>query len=243
MILKRLATVELQLEMLKPASPSGQYAPDVASMRSILSPAMQGSSDARSHLQLSSQNGTTPIYNDRDRQLDGDVMDSLSLRRNLSPPENPPFGVWWTYTIEETLVWPILEFQGDINSGLDALMDSSDEDGSDSEDESSAVQRTSLGRRSKRTRVERVKRGLDDGFVVRELVENFLRYVHTKNPILDAAQLRVHAANIVENGLKWDGETCQVVSTLSLKSIYISDAQSCLHVRSELSHILGISQI
>lgn len=215
MIIRRLASVEQQLDTLKASSPSLHHNPDIASLRSILSPAMQGSAEPRSSLQIPPHNGTTPIYNDEDNEQVHDAMESLSLRRNLSPPENPPFGMWWTYTIEETLVWPILEFPGVINGGLDALMDSSAEEDTDGEDEVHSYKRSSLGRKSKYARVDRPKRGLDDGTIVSELVESFLRNVHTKNPILDSAQLRLHAANLVENGLAWDGSTCQVVSTVS----------------------------
>jgi hypothetical protein len=146
-------------------------------------------------------------------QRHGDITDLLSLRRNLAQPEDPPFGVWWTYTIEETLNWPILQFDGDINSGLDALMDSSDEEYSSSSDEDDTQSvKASLAAKRERRKEEHVKRGLDDGVMVPELIESFLRNVHIKNPILDTSILRVYASNMIENGLNWDGETCQVVS-------------------------------
>ena len=208
-ILHRLTAVEAKLARLSPSLTNSEPSPDIASIRSILSPAMQASSDGATYV----HNGTTPIYNDQHMQRHGDITDLLSLRRNLAQPENPPFGVWWTYTIEETLSWPILEFNGDINCGLDALMDSSDdEDGGSSDEDDTQYVKSSLARRGDRQKSEHIKRGLDDGVVVPELIESFLRNVHTKNPILDAPALRLYASAMIENGLSWDGETCQVVS-------------------------------
>jgi len=212
-ILSRLAKVEEELAMLKqPSTNSSPYPSDVASMRSILSPAMQGSSDPRAQISFSAHQETTPIYGDHERPLGSNFMDSLSLRRDLLSPENPPFGMWWTYTVEETLVWPILEFDGEINSGLDAVLDLPDED----EDESSIEAGHGLGRSpAGRNHVGRIRKGLDDGDTVHELIHSFLGNVHIQNPVLDPAKLQAYVSNFIENGLGWDGETCQVVSVFS----------------------------
>ena len=45
-----------------------------------------------------------------------------------------------------------------------------------------------------------------------QLVENFLAYVHIKNPLLDAQSLRVYARRVSEVGFLWDGPSCLVVS-------------------------------
>jgi hypothetical protein len=59
--------------------------------------------------------------------------------------------------------------------------------------------------------------GLDDFGEVApiQLVENFLAYVHIKNPILDAQSLRVYARRVSEVGFLWDGPSCLVVSILT----------------------------
>lgn len=212
MALERLANVERELRMLKSSWSNNQYGLDVASMRSILSPAMQGSTSARAHQQLSVETGSTPIYNDHEGLLNSDSIDSLSLRRDLSCPENPPFGMWWTFTIEETLVWPILGFSGNINAGLDALLDSPDEDKSDNSNNSESIQvRSPLSERSG-TYPQYANRGLDDGITVHELVESYIKNIHIQNPVLDPLQLKAQTTSLIENGLGWNGEVCQVVS-------------------------------
>lgn len=47
---------------------------------------------------------------------------------------------------------------------------------------------------------------------IEELVDNFLAFVHTKNPILDADALRMDARRIAEDGPRWDANCCLVVS-------------------------------
>ncbi len=81
-------------------------------MQSLLVPAMQGSLRSHNSPHSVTESSNTPIYDDRYHESQGDVMDTLSLRRDLTRLENPPFGMWWTYTVEETLVWPILGYRG-----------------------------------------------------------------------------------------------------------------------------------
>jgi hypothetical protein len=45
-------------------------------------------------------------------------------------------------------------------------------------------------------------------------VHRFLTYVHTKNPVIDHNVLLQYAREAAENGLRWDGPTCVVVSGL-----------------------------
>lgn len=199
--------------------------PDLMSIHSILSPAMQGSSDPRVEIGGSSDD-ITPIYSTLERQYGDNFMDSLSLRRDLTCMENPPFGAWWTYTIEETLVWPILEYDGDISIGLDALLELPDNDEDDV---------CTLGERS-------IQVGLDDGETVRKLTGNYLEHVHTQNPVLDPNELRSNINDLIENGLRWDDKTCQVVS-ITLHADFITDRQSFLSVLLGQSHMHGMLQL
>lgn len=55
------------------------------------------------------------------------------------------------------------------------------------------------------------------GFGVQEeeiegLVEDFLTFVHIKNPILHPDTLRSYARKVAENGPRWDSKSCLVVS-------------------------------
>lgn len=47
---------------------------------------------------------------------------------------------------------------------------------------------------------------------VPQLVDRFLQFVHSKNPILYIEQIREHARRIAEDGFGWDAPSCIVVS-------------------------------
>ncbi|KAH7113704.1 vegetative cell wall protein gp1 [Dactylonectria estremocensis] len=51
------------------------------------------------------------------------------------------------------------------------------------------------------------------------LSRRFLAYVHTKNPILDVAELSRYVRDAAEHGLRWDGPSCLVLITCALGSI------------------------
>uniref|UniRef100_A0A8H7K7N3 Uncharacterized protein n=1 Tax=Bionectria ochroleuca TaxID=29856 RepID=A0A8H7K7N3_BIOOC len=64
---------------------------DIAALRSLLAPGMHGSPrdrDPSGEMSLS-PGENAPLYSHRDTQTHDDVMGSLSLRRDLSHPENP----------------------------------------------------------------------------------------------------------------------------------------------------------
>ncbi|KAH6716073.1 hypothetical protein BKA61DRAFT_733873 [Leptodontidium sp. MPI-SDFR-AT-0119] len=218
----------------------GVLTSDMASRRSILSVPMQASSERGCTIQTTSpQNSMTSIYGDEDTQGSGHVLEVLSLRRSMAQPENAPFGLWWSYTIEETLSWPILDFKGNISVGLDALMDSTDEEGDD-EEQSPNSTRKGKGRR----RLKRVKRSLDDEIMVPDLIESFLKHAHTMNPILEPSVLRKNAASMIEDGLGWDGETCQVLLACAIGAILdpwdISNLTNFSHPKTSVErHAIG----
>ncbi len=43
------------------------------------------------------------------------------------------------------------------------------------------------------------------------LIQNFLRHVHIKNPVVDAEALNLHAHYVSKEGIQWDAESCLVV--------------------------------
>ncbi|KAK7207652.1 hypothetical protein BZA70DRAFT_271865 [Myxozyma melibiosi] len=51
------------------------------------------------------------------------------------------------------------------------------------------------------------------------LVDSFLLNVHIKNPILDFQRLRKSAANIIQNGFKWDEESCLMLHVCALGAV------------------------
>ncbi|KAH8694612.1 hypothetical protein BGZ61DRAFT_588540 [Ilyonectria robusta] len=58
----------------------------------------------------------------------------------------------------------------------------------------------------------------DEENVIR-LVDNFIAFVHTKNPILDILTLKRYARSVAEDGPGWDGKTCLVLLTCALGSL------------------------
>ncbi|KAF5241038.1 hypothetical protein FANTH_9255 [Fusarium anthophilum] len=201
-----------------------------ATTRSLLVPAAQGRFRLYDSLASETEvdSGDTAVFGDC-YETEHDVMESLSLRRDLSNPENPPFGLWWTYTVEETLLLPILNFKGHVNLSLDVVMlgapgedDSGseeaaaggdDDDGMASQDfvvSNNGRMRTYASTYSVQNPTRGDFRGLDDGNVIPELIESFLKNVHVKNLFLDATQLRTQSANAIENGIGWDTASCKV---------------------------------
>lgn len=47
--------------------------------------------------------------------------------------------------------------------------------------------------------------------MIPELIQQFLLYVHIKNPVVDAEAITWFARNAREEGIKWDAESCLVV--------------------------------
>ena len=45
---------------------------------------------------------------------------------------------------------------------------------------------------------------------LKELVENYIIVVHTKNPMLDLTNLRYYVAHVAENGFDWSTRACMV---------------------------------
>lgn len=58
--------------------------------------------------------------------------------------------------------------------------------------------------------------GISSGGVREEdfipLAKRFLAFVHVKNPILDCAEFMSYVRDVAENGIRWDGQSCLVVS-------------------------------
>ncbi|KAF5627224.1 uncharacterized protein FTJAE_9309 [Fusarium tjaetaba] len=211
-----------------------------ATTRTLLVPAAQGRFRLFDSLasEIEVDSGDTAVFGDC-YETEHDVMESLSLRRDLRNPGNPPFGLWWTYTVEETLLLPILNFKGNVNLSLDVVMlgapggDDSDSedaaaDGDDDGDEMASQDfmasnnrrvgtYASIGSVQNPTRGE--FRGLDDGNVIPELIDSFLKNVHVKYLFLEATQLRTQAANAIENGIGWDTASCKVLLACALGAI------------------------
>lgn len=65
---------------------------------------------------------------------------------------------------------------------------------------------------------QRSHRNIDEERVP-ALVERFLHFVHPKNPILEARQLRERARRVSEHGFGWDALSCVVVCSYLLRVV------------------------
>ncbi|KAJ5190910.1 uncharacterized protein N7498_009895 [Penicillium cinerascens] len=59
---------------------------------------------------------------------------------------------------------------------------------------------------------------IDESRVV-ELVDKYLAFTHSKNPILDGSKLRQYAAEVEEFGCSWNGRSCLVLLACAIASI------------------------
>ena len=60
------------------------------------------------------------------------------------------------------------------------------------------------------------------------LVNNFFRYVHIKNPVLDEDEIRSWVREISLNGVGWDARSCLVVSFPHLSCVFTTPFNSLL---------------
>ncbi|KAH8172224.1 hypothetical protein LIA77_08992 [Sarocladium implicatum] len=205
---------------------------DAAAAPSLLVPAAQGMLKGWDSLadQVTQPSRETAVYDSlHEEEHEHNVMEFLSLRRDLSNAKTPPFGLWWAYTVEETLLWPILSFRGGVNDSLDIVMlgqstldsDSDSDDGS----ENDVMEGSSIGKHhtygdSTAFNTSKIEcRGLDDGSVVPKLIDDFLANVHAKYPFMQPQQLRAQAAHMVENGVGWDKTSCKVLLACALGAV------------------------
>lgn len=61
--------------------------------------------------------------------------------------------------------------------------------------------------------------GFDAGRML-ELREIFLTRIWTKNPIVDADQLDLYIANVLENGIDWSASSCLLLLVFALAAIW-----------------------
>ncbi|KAH6989939.1 hypothetical protein EDB80DRAFT_587984 [Ilyonectria destructans] len=73
---------------------------------------------------------------------------------------------------------------------------------------------------------------------VPELVDRFLQFVHSKNPIFHIRQVRDHARMVAEDGFGWDAPSCMVLLACALGAIALPFNPACeagqLHDRTSI---------
>lgn len=117
-------------------------------------------------------------------------------------------------TCDTILLWPIFGGRYPANYLLEPLLST----GCDSEDDSEERGAGSIGQHAAANgrNVTLANTGIGNIAVeenVIRLVDNFIAFVHTKNPILDILTLKKYARGVAEDGPGWDGKTCLVVSS------------------------------
>ncbi|KAL6412655.1 hypothetical protein AUP68_03860 [Ilyonectria robusta] len=122
-------------------------------------------------------------------------------------------------TCDTILLWPIFGGRYPANYLLEPLLSA----GCDSEDESEERGAGSIGQHAAANgrSVTLANTGIGNIAVeenVIRLVDNFIAFVHTKNPILDILTLKRYARSVAEDGPGWDGKTCLVPFSTSLYS-------------------------
>ena len=95
------------------------------------------------------------------------------------------------------LQWPVFEAEFPLNCLNSSFVPSYDEQAEHSE--ISSVRSSAAGFGIQEEEIE-------------GLVEDFLTFVHIKNPILHPDTLRSYARKVAENGPQWDSKSCLVVS-------------------------------
>jgi hypothetical protein len=125
--------------------------------------------------------------------------------------------MWWTDSLASSVRWvPFLSYDFDAQR-LAALVD--DEDEMPVSRIRAHPQYTSIsfgydhngrvgdGQSSVAARTD----GLDDSRELKWLVDRFVKYSHSKQPVVDPAALYRQIGVVGEEGLRWDVETCLLV--------------------------------
>lgn len=105
-------------------------------------------------------------------------------------------------TPDAILSWPIFDHRWPASFNTDPVFEAELSDGANAQP-------------STRTNVSFQACGINEEMIP-NLVQNFLHYVHIKNPVVDADSIVWSARTVSEEGIKWDATSCLVVSCLRL---------------------------
>ncbi|KAJ6016345.1 hypothetical protein N7540_010936 [Penicillium herquei] len=108
---------------------------------------------------------------------------------------------WWKATLKDTLEWPLLAFEGDAKRALEARIIHQDQTCAKEVD---------------------IVSELYDRDLITHLVALFVQEVHTKNPILELAQIEADTHHALSNRFGNNSESCFVVGVAGSNVIVLT---------------------
>lgn len=121
---------------------------------------------------------------------------------------SPPTRSWWSSSVESTLTWPSLRPYHLLEAPLTSVVDTHDDFEAVrlNADPHYASVRLPAHLPSSRG-------GIDDRAEMTQLLEQFIKHIHAKQPLVDLGLLYNQISVVEEEGLGWDAPTCLLVAT------------------------------
>ncbi|KAH6867415.1 hypothetical protein B0T10DRAFT_46162 [Thelonectria olida] len=132
---------------------------------------------------------------------------------------SPPNQSWWSSSVESTLAWPSLRPYHLLQAPLTSVIDMDDEINSAGLNADPRCASVSLPPHLRGAHTAPSHGALDDRSEMTQLVGQFLKYIHAKQPIVDPGLLFNQIAVVEEEGLGWDAPTCLLLIACALGGI------------------------
>ncbi|KAF5598654.1 hypothetical protein FPCIR_2951 [Fusarium pseudocircinatum] len=127
---------------------------------------------------------------------------------------SPPSRSWWSSSVESTLTWPSLRPYNLLEAPLTSVINT--------DDDFEAV-RLNADPHYASVRlpphVPPPNGGIDDRAEMTQLLEQFIKYIHAKQPLVDLDLLYNQISVVEEQGLGWDAPTCLLLMACALGGI------------------------
>ncbi|SCV50416.1 uncharacterized protein FFB14_11424 [Fusarium fujikuroi] len=143
---------------------------------------------------------------------------------------SPPSRSWWSSSVESTLTWPSLRPYRLLEAPPTSIIDRHDDFEAVrlNADHHYASVRLPAHLPSPRA-------GIDDRAEMTQLLEQFIKHIHAKQPLVDLGLLYNQISVVEEEGLGWDAPTCLLLMACALGSICTSYEHSKLEEYSKVS--------
>ncbi|KAK5044659.1 hypothetical protein LTR84_010551 [Exophiala bonariae] len=135
---------------------------------------------------------------------------------------------WWNPSVEDTLMWPSLRPYNLSQVPLISLLDVPFEAEASALHDNHACSSLHLSPHVREAYMASSQGGLDDPTEMKQLVDWFMKSIHTKQPVIDPDVLYKQIAVVQENGLSWDGPTCLLLIACALGAICTPYSHSTL---------------
>ncbi|KAI7763138.1 hypothetical protein LZL87_012175 [Fusarium oxysporum] len=127
---------------------------------------------------------------------------------------SPPSRSWWSSSVESTLTWPSLRPYHLLEAPLTSVIGSDDGSEAVKQDADSHYASVRLP-----AHLPSPRGGIDDRAEMTQLLEQFIKYIHAKQPLVDLGLLYDQISVVEEEGLGWDAPTCLLLMACALGSI------------------------